>query len=84
MRFDHLRSSPLAGMSARGAHSGVVLLLVLGSLLVLAGAVRFLGFFPGLRVHLLGQGRLPSAVEGLVILLVGAALLVLGTVLMSG
>lgn len=64
---------PLAAMLARGAFAKVVI-LALGGLLMLVGALRLLGLFP----NLLGRRRINPAVPGVIFLLVGAALVVIG------
>jgi hypothetical protein len=60
-------------MVARGAYAKVVI-LVLGGILMLVGALRLLGLFP----NLLGSRRINPAVLGVIFLLVGAALVVIG------
>jgi hypothetical protein len=83
LRYEHLDRSLVAGVLARGAHSGVVL-LVIGGILMIVGTLRLLGFLPGLsRVNLLGRSRLPPAVEDILILLLGAAVVVVGIVVMN-
>jgi uncharacterized membrane protein YidH (DUF202 family) len=61
---------------ARGSVRGVVL-LVIGGILMIVGALRLLGFLSGRR------SRLPPAVEGILILLLGAAVVVVGIVVMN-
>lgn len=76
MGYEHLVSSPIASVLARGSVRGVVLLVV-GGILIIVGSLRLLGFLPGRR------SRLPPAVEGIFILLIGAAVVVVGIVLLN-
>jgi hypothetical protein len=72
----HLVSSSLASVLARGSVRGV-LLLVVGGILIIVGALRLLGFLSGWR------RRLPPGVEGILILLMGVAVVVVGIVVMD-
>ncbi len=60
------------------AHLGrSLILLVIGGILIIVGTLRLLGFLPGRR------SRLPPAVEGILILLIGAAVVVVGIVVLN-
>ena len=82
MGQEHLDRLPIAGVLARGARAGIVV-LVIGAVLVLVGVLRLVGFFPGLRLNVLGPSRLSPALQGLLGLLIGVALVVVGIVLLN-